>query len=60
MLKDFEDILDVEIFLRIHHSYIVNKSFVDRYIIGDGGQVVLRNGVVPDVSKIKKQGFCKQ
>ncbi len=58
-LKDFEDILPAESFLRIHHSNIINKSFVERYIRGDGGQVVMCNGIVLDVSKRKKSEFLQ-
>jgi two-component system LytT family response regulator len=58
-LKDFEDILPAESFLRIHHSNIINKSFVERYIRGDGGQVAMRNGIVLDVSKRKKSEFLQ-
>jgi len=56
-LKDFEELLPSDIFIRIHHSSIVNKFFVDKYIRGDGGQVVMRNGNVLDVSKRKKSEF---
>lgn len=56
-LKDFEDLLSSEIFVRIHHSYIINKNYVERYIRGDGGQVVMRNGTFLDVSKRKKSEF---
>ena len=58
-LKDFEDLLPAEIFIRIHHSSIVNKFFVDKYIRGEGGQVVMRNGNVLDVSKRKKSEFLQ-
>ena len=58
-LKDFEDMLPAEIFLRIHHSCIINKNFVERYIRGDGGQVVMNNGIVLDVSKRKKADFLQ-
>jgi two-component system LytT family response regulator len=58
-LKDFEDMLPPEIFLRIHNSYIINKNFAEKYIRGDGGQVVLSNGVTLDVSKRKKSEFLK-
>jgi len=56
-LKDLEEILPPETFLRIHHSNIINKCFVERYIRGEGGQVVMRNGSVLDVSKRKKSAF---
>lgn len=58
-LKDFEDLLPADIFIRIHHSSIVNKFFVDKYIRGEGGQVVMRNGNVLDVSKRKKSDFLQ-
>ena len=54
-LKDFEELLPAELFLRIHHSHIINKNYVERYIRGEGGQVIMRNGVVLDVSKRKKR-----
>jgi len=58
-LKDFEDMLPTETFVRIHHSTIINKFYVDKYIRGDGGQVVMRNGAVLDVSKRKKTDFLQ-
>ncbi|HLG38988.1 MAG TPA: LytTR family DNA-binding domain-containing protein [Chitinophagaceae bacterium] len=58
-LKDFEDMLPAGIFLRIHNSYIINKNFAEKYIRGDGGQVVLSNGAMLDVAKRKKAEFLK-
>jgi two-component system LytT family response regulator len=58
-LKTFEDILPSESFLRIHHGTIINKLYVEKYIRGDGGQVVLRNGVMLDISKRKKVEFLQ-
>ncbi len=58
-LKDFEELLPEDTFIRIHNSTIVNKYYVDRYIRGEGGQVVMRNGNVLDVSKRKKSDFLR-
>lgn len=58
-LKDFEEMLPTEIFLRIHNSYIINKNYAEKYIRGEGGQVVLSNGVTLDVAKRKKSEFLK-
>jgi two-component system, LytTR family, response regulator len=58
-MKDFEELLPSTLFLRIHHSYIINKNFVEKYIRGDGGQVVLSNGVILDIAKRKKAEFLK-
>ena len=58
-LKDFEDLLPGDTFIRIHNSSIINKFFVDKYIRGEGGQVVMCNGNVLDVSKRKKSDFLQ-
>lgn len=58
-LKEFEDMLPENTFLRIHNSYIINKTCVEKYIRGEGGQVVLTNGATLDVSKRKKTEFLK-
>lgn len=58
-LKEFEDILSPDSFIRIHNSYIINKAYAEKYIRGEGGQVVLSNGVTLDVAKRKKSEFLK-
>lgn len=58
-LKEFEDMLPADIFIRIHNSYIINKNFAEKYIRGEGGQVVLSDGITLDVSKRKKSEFLK-
>jgi two-component system LytT family response regulator len=58
-LKDFEELLPSPLFIRIHHSYIINKKLVNRYIKGEGGQVVMSNGRLLDVSRRKKDEFMK-
>ena len=58
-LKEFEELLPAENFVRIHHSHIINKFYVEKYIRGEGGQVVMRNGTVLDVSKRKKTDFLQ-
>ena len=58
-LKDFEELLPPAVFVRIHHSFIVNKHCVEKYIRGEGGQVVLSNGATLDVSKRRKTEFLQ-
>jgi two-component system LytT family response regulator len=52
-------VLPLDIFIRIHHSYLINKNRVEKYIRGEGGQVVMTNGTILDVSKRKKADFLK-
>jgi two-component system, LytTR family, response regulator len=58
-LKDFEELLPASIFIRIHHSYLINKNGVEKYIRGDGGQVLMKNGIMLDVARRKKDEFMK-
>lgn len=58
-MKDFEEMLSPDTFLRIHHSHIINKNFAEKYIRGEGGQVVLSNGTVLDIAKRKKAEFLQ-
>lgn len=58
-LKDFEELLPTSVFMRIHHSYIINKNLVKKYIKGEGGQVVMSNDTVLDVARRKKEEFMR-
>ena len=58
-LKDFEELLPPAVFIRIHHSHIINRNAVEKYIKGEGGQVVMKNGVTLDVARRKKEEFMK-
>lgn len=56
-MKEYEDLLPPDNFIRIHNSYIINKNFVEKYIRGEGGQVVLEGNITLDVSKRRKSDF---
>jgi len=58
-LKDFEELLPHPVFIRIHHSYIINKNLVKKYLKGEGGQVIMSNGQTLDVARRKKDEFMK-
>jgi len=53
-LKDFERMLPVRKFARIHHSYIVNVDYIKKYQKGDGGIVTMSNGKSLAVSRANK------
>ena len=44
-------------FFRIHHSFIINLRYIQRYYKGDGGEISLINGKNLPVSRTKKQEF---
>ena len=58
-LKIVGDWLDGLRFYRIHHSHIVNLDYIQQYIKGEGGIVVLEDGTELEVSRRKKESFLK-
>lgn len=54
-LKEFEEILLNNNFLRPHQSYMVNLKFIDKY--DKSGEIVLRNQKKIPVSTRKKESF---
>lgn len=58
-LKEVEEVLQGADFCRIHHSYFINMKCVQSYIRGEGGEVVLNNGVHLPVSRTRKQDFLR-
>ena len=54
-LGDVEELLPPELFQRIHHSSLVNISYISQFLRTDGGYVVLKNGEKLSVSKAKKE-----
>jgi two-component system LytT family response regulator len=57
LLKDFEDMLVPYRFFRVHNSHLVNLNYIKKYLRGVGGQVLLDNGDLIDVSRRKKDEF---
>jgi two-component system, LytTR family, response regulator len=59
-LKEYEEILEHHDFLRIHNSYLVNLNYVDKYIRGDGGTLMLSSGIELPVSRSKKDSLLNR
>jgi two-component system, LytTR family, response regulator len=56
-LKDIEEALPVKAFFRVHHSYVVNRSYISKYHKGRGGYLVLKEGSSLPVSSSRKDGL---
>ena len=54
-LGDIEELLPPSLFLRIHHSTVVNINYVTHFVRTDGGYVKLQTGEQLPVSKSKKE-----
>ena len=59
LLKDFETMLLPYRFYRIHNSHLINLNYIQKYIRGEGGQVIMQNGDSIDVSRRKKEEFLR-
>ena len=58
-LKEIELLLNGHQFLRVHHSHVVNLGEVKKYIRGEGGLLMMSNGVTVDVSRSRKESVVK-
>lgn len=54
-LKEYEDLLINNNFFRVHNTHLINLSYVERYIKGIGGTVIMSDGVSVEVSRKKKK-----
>ncbi len=59
-LKFIEDRLPPQLFLRIHHSFLVNVDHVTGYIRGEGGEVVMANKKHLPVARTRKEGLLER
>lgn len=59
-LSFYEELLLEKAFYRIHGKYLINMSFVLKYIKGKGGSVIMSNNTELPVSVRKKQGFIAE
>jgi two-component system, LytTR family, response regulator len=56
-IKEVGELLTACGFLRVHHSYLINLNHIKRYIRGEGGEVIMKNGDNIPVSRSKKATF---
>lgn len=58
-IKHFEEVLDSDKFFRVHRSNIINLKYIDKYVKGEGGYVVLKQGARIPVSRRRKESFLQ-
>jgi two-component system LytT family response regulator len=56
-LKEYEEMMPHKEFFRIHKANLVNLSHVKQYIKGKGGEVLMSDGSLLEVSRYKKADF---
>ncbi len=59
-IGDAEELLKDNLnFFRAHKSHIVNLKFVEKYIRGDGGEIIMEDGTSISLSRNKKEEFLE-
>ena len=53
-LGEYEKLLPIEMFVRIHDKHIINLTCIKEYIKGGGGEVILENGTRLNVAARRK------
>jgi two-component system LytT family response regulator len=59
-LGDIEEMLPADMFIRIHHSTVVNINAVTHYVRTDGGYVIMNNNEKLMVSKARKEKLMQR
>lgn len=59
-IKDVGELLIPAGFMRVHNSYLINLSHIKKYIRGEGGEIVMKNGHTVPVSRSKKAEFLER
>ncbi|GAB3989245.1 LytTR family DNA-binding domain-containing protein [Spirosoma daeguense] len=58
-LKEIEELLENNSFLRIHQSHLINLNEIVRYVRGEGGYVVMSDNSTIHVSRSRKDVLLK-
>jgi len=58
-LKQFEDMLELDGFMRVHRTHLINLRQVTRFEKEDGGMALMTNGDKIEISRRRKQQFVE-
>lgn len=59
-LKEYDETLSDKFFVRVHQSHLINIKYVEKYIKGEGGSVVMADGTEVHVSRRRKDQFLRK
>lgn len=58
-LKEYENLLTDQHFMRVHNSFLINLNEVKKYVKADGGYILMNNDEPVSISRSKKDDFFK-
>tara|TARA_R110002051_G_scaffold325854_1_gene432240 strand:+ start:9687 stop:10439 length:753 start_codon:yes stop_codon:yes gene_type:complete len=58
-LKEYENLLSDQQFMRVHNSYLINLKEVKKYVKSDGGYIIMSNNMHVSLSPKKKDEFME-
>ena len=59
-LKDIQDLLEDQGFLRIHRQYIINLDHIKKFFKGEGSYLIMTNGQNIPVSRMQRDRFAER
>ncbi len=58
-LKEYDELLSSSGFFRIHHSHLINLTYIKKYKRGEGGTVTMTDKSEVEVSRRRKDAFLR-
>lgn len=58
-LKEYENLLLEQGFMRVHNSFLINLKEVKKYMKADGGYIIMTNNDTVSISRSRKVDFLK-
>ncbi|MEL6923011.1 MAG: LytTR family DNA-binding domain-containing protein [Bacteroidota bacterium] len=59
-IKSYEDMLASVNFYRVHKRHVINLNFMRKFVKGDGGYLVMDDGMQIEVSRRRRPAFMEQ
>lgn len=59
-LKDIDETLAGDVFIRVHNSYLVNINHIKKYVKEDGGYIVMPDDTAITISRAKRDDFFQR
>lgn len=59
-IKSYEELLEHANFYRVHKRHVINLNYMHKYVKGDGGYLVMDDGMKIEVSRRRRPAFMEQ